>query len=117
LTVKGFGNEVTVVVPPPPYGPVPWVPGLVTVTCAIPAFVITEAGIIAVAVLAFDVPPTVVVIFDAVPFMVMVINALLLKLVPFTTNGKVAVPWFTLSGFKALMTGVVPGVAGVMECE
>jgi hypothetical protein len=43
--------------------------------------------------------------------------ALLLKLAPFTVSINAAAPWVALAGFSAWMVGIVPAVAGMVECE
>ena len=49
LTVKFMALEVSLAVPPPPYGPPePGVPGLVTVTGTVPGVAMAVAGIAAI---------------------------------------------------------------------
>jgi hypothetical protein len=40
-----------------------------------------------------------------------------LKLVPFTINWKSAPPWAVWLGLSAVIVGVVPEVAGILECD
>src|SRR6267154_1789032 len=93
---------------PPPYIP-PGVPGLVTVTAAVPAVAMSEPGMVAVSWFA----PTCVVVW-AVPFQLM--EALPLKLVPLTVITKDALPAAILFGSSMLMFGMVPATVGVVAC-
>ena len=92
---------------PPPYRP-PAVPGLVTVTVTVPAVATDAEGIVAVNWLALT-----WLVVCAVPFQLMA--ALLLKLVPLTVSTKDALPAVMLSGARALMLGMVPATAGVVD--
>jgi hypothetical protein len=109
LIVKLILFEVSGEVPPP-YMP-PGVPGLVTVTVAVPDTAMSELGKVTIIWLAL-----MKVLFEsAVPFQSMV--ALLLKFVPFTVSTTPVIPAVALSGASWLMFGVVPGEGGVVEWE
>jgi hypothetical protein len=84
--------EVSGRVPPPPYSPVPGVPGFVTETFTVAGIAIAEAGITTVSWFAL----TNVLPVCAVPFQFTV--ALLAKLVPFTVKVNAAPPEVALDG-------------------
>ncbi len=92
---------------PPPYMP-PGVPGLVTVTAAVPGLAVSESGIVVVRSAALWA------VGSAVPFQLMV--ALLLKLVPLTVRGCITAPWVVLVGVSWVMVGVLPATMGVVAC-
>ena len=107
--VKGMLLDVSAKVPPP-YIPPAAMAGFVTVTDAVPAVAMAEAGIV---VISWVPVATGVVVCDA-PFQLMV--ALLAKLVPFTVRVKAALPEFILAGASWVMFGIVPAV-GVVAFE
>jgi len=84
--------EVSGRVPPPPYSPVPGVPGLVTETFTVAGEAIAEAGITTVSWFAL----TNVLPVCAVPFQFTV--ALLAKLLPFTVKVNAGPPDVALGG-------------------
>ena len=106
--MKVIGDEVTGDVPPP-YIP-PGVPGLVTVTGTGPELVIAVDGIMVVSLVALT-----KVVVSLVPWKF--ITAPVLKLVPSTSRVKAGPPEFALFGTSWVMTGIVAGTGGVVECE
>src|ERR1700693_3704138 len=88
----------------------PGVPGLVTVTAAVPAEPMSLSGTVAVNWVALT-----KVVVSAVPFQLMV--ALLLKLVPVAMRPFVPseLPAVALAGTRAPMFGLVPGDGGVVD--
>ena len=106
--VKFIGVEVTDAVPPP-YGP-PGVPGFVTVTGTVPEFMIAVAGIVVVSLAALT-----QVVAWATPLKFM--PAFVAKLVPSTSNGTAEPPATALFGTSPLITGVVPGLVGIVDEE
>ena len=91
MTIKFMGLEVSEVVPPLPYAPIPAVAGLVTVTGIVAAVAIADAGIVAV---SWFVLTTEVVC--AAPFQLMV--AVFEKPEPLTVKTNAAAPCVMLSG-------------------
>ena len=106
--MKFIGVDVAAAVPPP-YMP-PGVPGFVTVTGTVPAFMIAEAGIVVISLAAL----TRVVVWDA-PLKLM--TAAEPKFVPSTSNTKLELPAITLLGFSWAIAGIVPGCAGMVDLE
>jgi hypothetical protein len=94
---------------PPPYMP-PAVAGFVTVTVAVPAVAMAEAGMLVVSW-----APLTAVVVCAVPFQLMV--ALPAKLAPLTVSTKAGPPEFALSGTSSVMLGIVPTAGGVVAFE
>src|SRR5438067_11689327 len=94
---------------PPPYRP-PAVPGLVTVTCTIPAVATADAGTVALSWVEsmnvgwMTVVPKLTVAFE-------------LNLVPSISSGNAWAPAFMFGGVSWVITGTVPGVAGVVDFE
>ena len=82
--------------------------GLVTVTCTVPAVMMAELGMVAVSL-----DPLTKIVFSAVlPKLTTAPEA---KLVPSTSNVNVLLPAITPLGFNCVMTGIVPGTAGIVE--
>src|ERR1700680_1229791 len=90
---------------PPPYMP-PGVPGLVTLTFAVPAVAVSASGIVVVNWVPLWA------VASAVPFQLMV--AFPLKLVPLTVSITPVVPEIVLMGLIWMMLGVVPIPWGVV---
>jgi hypothetical protein len=108
LIVKFIGVEVAAAVPPP-YIPLGGVPGFVTVTGTVPEFMIAEAGIVVVSLVAL----TRVVAWGPLMFM----TAPDAKFVPSTSKGKLAPPAVVLLGVSWAIAGVVPGCGGMVDLE
>ena len=105
MIVKSIGVEVAAAVPPP-YMP-PGVPGLVTVTFAVPAVATALAGMVAITLVALA-----NVVDIAVPLKFT--TALPPKFDPSTSIVNCELPAAVLGGTKAAIAGVVPGCCGVV---
>ena|SRR2546429_5665593 len=103
--VKFIGADVAAAVPPP-YRP-PGVPGLVTVTFAVPAVATALAGIA-----ALTSTPLSKVVVMALPLKFT--TAFEVKFVPCTVSVKSELPAAVLGGVSCAMVGMVPGVGGVV---
>jgi len=103
--VKFIGAEVAAAVPPP-YRP-PGVPGLVTVTFAVPAVATALAGIV-----ALTSTPLSKVVAMAVPLKFT--TAAEVKFVPWTVSVKSELPAAVLGGVSWAIVGIVPGCCGVV---
>jgi|ERR1700722_1693585 hypothetical protein len=99
--------EVSAVVPPVPYIPVPVTAGLVTVTGTVAGAARLVAAIAAVTWFALT-----HVVVCAAPFQFM--TDLAEKLLPFTVSVNPALPDGALSGARAVMAGIIPAVGGVL---
>ena len=110
MTVKFIAVEVSAIVPPLPYMPMPLVAGLVTVTATVAGVAISEAAIVAVSWLALT-----KVVVCAIPFQLIV--PLVEKLLPLTVSTNEGPREVIVFGSSAEIAGMDPGCADMVALE